>query len=728
LDLPLPGELRPLYDAMDNDTRNSGKAATICDLARRSADRRPCMILVEDVHWASSTVLTCLARLAKTAGQCRALLVMTSRIEGDPIDQAWRSTARGAPLVTIDLGPLRHAEALAFAATIVDATSAFAATCVKRAEGNPLFLEQLLRTAEPEGDTTLPGSIQSVVLARVDTLSPEDRQALHAASVLGQRFPLAALQALLENPDYDCAVLVNRQLIRPENGEYLFVHALIRDAVYGSLLKPRQREMHLRAAAWFTHRDAVLHAEHLDRAGDAAASAAYLAAARAEADLYHMEGARRLIERGLALAGKGTDRFALACAYGDVLRDLGAITESIAAFEKALRGATDEAERCQARIGLARGMRIADRIDEALATLDAAEAEATDRQRDLHLAWTHHLRGNFYFPLGRVDGCAAEHALALHHARRAKSDELETRALGGLGDAAYAQGRMASAYRNFSGCVELCRAHGYGRIEVANLSMVGHCLFYLNRFKESLESSGEAMTLARRVGHQRAEIIAANAVRMLSFMLDADAADANARRILELARQIGARRFESEAMVARAAILALEGRKSDALDLTLHGLEVARETGIQFIGPDLLGQLAILTEDDALRRRSLAEGEELLRVGSVGHNHLRFNRHAIEASLNAREWDEADRYAQVLEDYTRPEPLPWADFWIAWGRALAAHGRDSKSTAAIHNIERVLEQAQLFGMRPAIPALRRALCSDADAWRAGVAHRKPSKS
>src|SRR5262245_17801740 len=118
------------------------------------------------------------------------------------------------------------------------------------------------------------------------------------------------------------------------------------------------------------------------------------------------------------------------------------------------------------------------------------------------------------------------------------------------------------------------------------------------------------------------------------------------------------------------------------------GRHAARETGIQFIGPDLLGQLAVLTEDDALRRRSLKEGEELLRGGSVGHNHLRFYRHAIEASLNARWWDEAEHYAQALEDYTRPEPLPWADFWIAWGRALIMHGRKPCSAAQIGNLKR----------------------------------------
>jgi class 3 adenylate cyclase/tetratricopeptide (TPR) repeat protein len=715
LDLPLPAALRPLYDAMDNDTRNRGKAATVCDLLRRSTERRPCLIIIEDVHWASPIVLAYLARLAETVAQCRALLGMTSRTEGDPIDQAWRGAAHGAPLMTIDLGPLRHAEAVAFMAATADATSAFAMTCIERAEGNPLFLDQLLRTTEEAADKALPGSIQSIVLARMDLLRPDDRQALQAASVLGQRFPLGALQAVIAHPGYSCTRLISQLLVRPEGGDYLFAHALIRDAVYGSLLKAQQREMHRRAALWFADRDVVLHAEHLDRAGDAAAPAAYLAAARAEAALYHMERARRLIERGRALAGNGKDRLALACAHGDVLRDLGATAESIAAFEEALGSATDDLERCQAQVGLARGMRIADRIDEALAMLDAAEATATDQQRDLDLAWIHHLRGNFYFPLGRVEGCAAEHARALDHAKRARSDELETRALGGLGDAAYAQGRMASAYRHFGGCVELCRAHGYGRIEVANLSMVGHCLFYLNQFEDALDRSREAMALARRVGHQRAEIIAANAIRMLSFMLDADAAKANVERILELARQIGARRFEAEGMVAHAAILALAGRRSEALELTRRGVDAARQTGIQFLGPDLLGQLAILTDDDALRRRSLAEGEELLRAGSVGHNHLRFHRHAIEASLNAGAWDGADRYAQSLEDYTRPEPLPWANFWIAWGRALATHGRDPTKAAVIDNVKRVLEEAQRIGMQPAIPALQRALDADTDA-------------
>src|SRR5262249_50791944 len=279
-----------------------------------------------------------------------------------------------------------------------------------------------------------------------------------------------------------------------------------------------------------------------------------------------------------------------------------ATTKSIAAFEGALQAATNDARRCQAQIGLARGLRVADRSSEGLAVLDSAQSLAADRHSDLDLAWLHHLRGNFYFPLGRVEGCGAEHARALDHARRATSDELETRALGGLGDAAYAQGRMASAYRHFSECVDKCRAYGMGRIEVANLSMVGHCLVYLNRFEEALQSMREAMALARRVGHARAEVIACTTSRMLAFLLTADEAVAIADRILYLTRQIGAKRFMAEGLARHASFLMLQGRnrRSQALDLVHCALEASREAGLEFVGPDLLGQLAVLTDDDSL--------------------------------------------------------------------------------------------------------------------------------
>ena len=72
-----------------------------------------------------------------------------------------------------------------------------------------MFLEQLLRHAEQSAAAGVPGSVQSLVQARMDQLAPADKQALQAASVFGQRFALDALRQLIDDPDYACAGLVS---------------------------------------------------------------------------------------------------------------------------------------------------------------------------------------------------------------------------------------------------------------------------------------------------------------------------------------------------------------------------------------------------------------------------------------------------------------------------------------------------------------------------------------
>ena len=116
--------------------------------------------------------------------------------------------------------------------------------------------------------TSLPGSIQALVHTRMDRLAAEDKAALQAASVLGQRFAIDALRHLLDRAGYDPRLLVENFLIRADSGEFMFCHALIRDGAYASLLHKRRRALHARAAEWFASRDGVLAAEHFDRADD----------------------------------------------------------------------------------------------------------------------------------------------------------------------------------------------------------------------------------------------------------------------------------------------------------------------------------------------------------------------------------------------------------------------------------------------------------------------------
>ena len=710
LDLPQPAALRVLYDAMDNATRNRGNQATASNLVRLTARRRPLLLVVEDVHWADRSTLDNLATLTRTVAECRALLVMTSRIEGDPLDHAWRSQAAGSPLMTIDLGPLRPQEASALAGAYLDASADFAKRCIERAAGNPLFLEQLLRHVESTSATAVPGSVQSLVQARLDQLEPADKQALQTASIFGQRFALDALRQLIDDPSYACAGPVQHFLVRPVGHDFLFAHALIRDAVYDSLLRPRRRELHRRAAEWFAGRELALHAEHLERAEDLRAPQAYLEAARGQASDYRYERARGLAERGLALAANPGDRFALTRLQGDVLHDLGAMAEALAAYERALEAAADDRERAQAWLGLAAVKRITDDLDGAFADLDRAQAVAERQQLTEQRSRIHFLRGNLHFPRGNIEGCLAEHQKSLELARETDLPELEAQAFGGLGDADYARGRMQSAHRHLKRCVELAGLHGFGRLKVANRSQMAHAALYFRPMRRVLDEGLDAATAAAEVGHLRAEINARVAnVFALFTMVDLARLRAEAGLVVDLVQRLGARRFLQSSLpyVGKAALL--DGDRSEAVRILREVLEIGHQTGITFGGPSILGALALALNDSSGRRQMLAQAEAIICKGCVAHNQLRFYPDGIDVALDLGEWGEAERYAAALEDYTRPEPLPWSDLFVARGRALAAVGRGRTDEGTKRELERLMAEAHRLDYRIALPAIERAL-------------------
>ncbi|HET6521639.1 MAG TPA: tetratricopeptide repeat protein, partial [Geminicoccaceae bacterium] len=482
----------------------------------------------------------------------------------------------------------------------------------------------------------------------------------------------------------------------------------------GSLLNAGRRELHRRAAAWYAGRDPVLHAEHLERADDPAAPRASLAAARSLAAAYDNERALPLVRRGIALARERADAHALTCFEGEILHHLGAVPESIAAYGRALEVADGDAGRCRALSGLAAGMWIIDRYDEAFAALDEAERIATAHGLTGELARVHFMRGTLCFPLGRLDTCREQHALALRFAERAGSPELEAQALGGLGDAEYARGRMITAHGHFRRCVELCRTHGFGRIEVANLPMAAIARVYGNDPRGALHDALAAVAAAARVGHHRAEIIAHHGVYISSMMMrDGDSGREHAEAALALSRRLGARRFEAESLLFLGEIEHAAGRRAEALRYLREALAVSRDAGMDYMGPCMLGALARATDDPEERRAALAEGEALLAAGSLSHNHLWFRRDAIEACLAVGDWDGAERHAAALEAHTLAEPLPWAELLIARGRALAAFGRGRRDGATLAELSRLRDEAARAELRIALPALDAALAAAA---------------
>jgi DNA-binding SARP family transcriptional activator len=678
LDTPQPDALRMAFDAMDNAARTRGVRELLSRLIQKGGSRRPLLIVIEDIHWADSLTLSYLAGIAAASKSFPVLLAMTTRIENDPINAAWRAVAHGCPLTTIDLGPLPDAEAKALATHYGHGNDEFARSCVNRAEGNPLFLDQLLRAGEAKGG--LPDSLQSIVLARLDRLERADKRAVQAASVLGQRFALDVLRHLIDDPAYQCGVLVEEVIVRPEGEDYLFVHALIQEAVHASMLKSRRQDLHRRAASWYAGKDEELEAEHLEAAGDPGAVGAYLRAAERQSHLYRHERALRLAERGLRLAAADVVRFDFTYLMAQMLRELGRTVEAVTAFHKALDLDSDARRKCRALLGLASVLRIQDCYDEALAALVEAEAAASSLDDAEALAEIHHMRGNIHFPMGNIAACLAAHETALRYARITRAPEAEARALSGLGDAYYQRGRMLTAHDYFSGSVALAREHGLTRIEISNLPMLCVIDIYRLDFEAALLHAQTTLDLAARIGDYRTEIVT-RVARSALYLIQADweAAKRDASQAVALSQQVGARRFEAEASANLAAAIGSLGERAEAERLLDETWTLSLASGVNYSGPTVLGFLAGWTTDANKRRWALTEGEALLDQGCVGHAYLDFYKGAISASLAARDWDGAERYAEALANYTRDEPFPWTDFLIGFGRAMARVGRGDRS-------------------------------------------------
>jgi len=681
---------------MDNAERAKGLEQTLLQLVGRASARRPLVLVVEDVQWADAETLAQVEALAGAAIDNQVIVVTTARSEG--LSEPARQIGTGeVPRLTLDLAPLYRQEALALAGKFLSPTDTFAISCVERAGGNPLFLEQLLRGGD-RGPDRLPDSIHSIVLARLDMLPYRDRRALCIASVLGQLFAPETLSYLLEDPRQDCKDLIQRGFLKPAGSDLLFAHALMRDGAYLSLPRAERHALHRRAAQWFAERDPILRAEHLERAEDGAAPQAFLDAAERENRAYRYDRALELAERGLQLAGESETLAALRCLRGDILLSLGRTGEAGAAYDEAMVAANDEGSHCRALLGVVAVKRIADDVDGALADVRAVEIIAERSGLGEEAARAHFLHGNLLFPRGDIDGCLEQHQRSLDLARGIGLTEVEAASLGGIGDAEYMRGRMVSAHQQYRSCVEISERNGFGRIAIANRSMVVATSLYIGDIDALLGEAQAAIEASKKIVHQRAELIAhMNAYLAWSSLMEFDRALASAEASLRLAREIQAPRFEAEALAFCGDVHRLAGRNNQAIVDLEEALRISRRTGMAYLGPWYLGLLAVATEDPQVRAAALDEGEAILTSNGVSHNHLQFRRYAIDACLAGEDWAGAGRHADRLEEFTAAEPLPWASFFAARGRALAMYGTGDRSSSLRAKLQGLSEQGRGFG-------------------------------
>ena len=227
------------------------------------ARTRPVVVLLDDVHRAEQDLLDLVEYLHAFAG-AGLLLVVAARREQPGRWPGWSVRAAGTVL---DLEPLTEAEAAELAAGLLghDRLPAGTARQVAAwAEGNPLFVEQLLRDlANREdlgrsGSWPVPPAVEALVAVALDRLTADERTVLELASVVGRVFDWASVAALAPAPLAPrvggvLLALARRNLLRVagrEHGEdaFSFRHRLLRDAAYQAIPKRERAILHVRAA------------------------------------------------------------------------------------------------------------------------------------------------------------------------------------------------------------------------------------------------------------------------------------------------------------------------------------------------------------------------------------------------------------------------------------------------------------------------------------------------
>jgi class 3 adenylate cyclase/tetratricopeptide (TPR) repeat protein len=713
LDLPQPPELHGLYDAMNNAARNKGRQEILAGLVSAQSGQMPILLLIEDMHWASSLIKDHVARLASIVKGCRSLLVLTTRPTEGTHDDTWLAAIPPAPFSIIDLGPLAEAEVTTLSEAYDNLTPKIKKACIERSGGNPLFLEQLLRNVADLGVKELPGTLQGIVQARLDALSPQDRKAIEAASVLGQRFDLDPLKVLISDQNYQPTGLISAALLRPSGEGYLIAHALIRDGVYATLLSLQKKALHMSAASWFADKDLSLHAEHLSRAGDVAAARAFLSAASEQQSLLRFDAAIRLLKSGLEQELNAKDRFDIQYQYADSLADIGDFEGALAAFRDALVASYDDTTNCLASIRVAEFLsdRQGKTVEESLALLENSEVVADRDQNVENLFRIHEIRRSIYHANGDGKSATAASERMLQIADQLDDPLLQSQAYLGMTAVFYSLGKFVSCEEMLRKTLNIAIPNNLKREELGAHFRLGISRLYNGSASDCLIECDRSLALAGRFGLPRVLCLAHEyKARALIQLGDYQSAETEAQRSLEISHSL---KLEVRSILANIHLSSLQrtlGKQKEARRHAESAVERGRASAPRYALPWSLIALSDCLEDVNAAQVCREEALEILRTTScTSHNYFHVYARLIDCALDHGDWDEAEEFAKLLADYTKNEPLIWTNFVIDRGRVLASIGRGEQGQEIENDLQRLFETGSNAGLMPFLPRLETAL-------------------
>jgi DNA-binding NtrC family response regulator/tetratricopeptide (TPR) repeat protein len=488
-------------------------------LGLKGSRRRPLVLAIENVHWIDKTSDEYLAALVESLAGAPILLVFTYRPGYRP---AWIEKSYATQIA---LQPLTVADGASIVRSMletVEPPAALTSVIVAKAEGNPLFLEELaLAVGEQDGGAgalRIPDTLQEVLSSRIQRLSDDCRRVLQTAAVLGREFSLGLLAELWQEPGGLEPHLVDLRRLEfvyeksgAEEPAYVFRHALTQDVAYQSLAPARRRALHAAAAR-------ALEAQYADRLEEAYDRVAHHYA--------RAEDAHRAIHYLTRSAEKAARSYAH--------------TEAVAALQEALtfveRLAPGDRDRARVELALrqAHSQYFLGRFPDTLALLTGLH-DTVEGLRDPMLA------GAYYFWLAHTQSHLGRHDAAVGAAERSIAEATRAGDAPTLGKAHYVLARSGF----WSGRLHQSVAEGRQAVAILEGTAerwwlglahwgVAFGLGFLGDFRPALEAAARADALGHAIGDPRLETYAAWTTGWLQAALgDLEAALAACRRSLE---------------------------------------------------------------------------------------------------------------------------------------------------------------------------------------------------
>jgi tetratricopeptide (TPR) repeat protein len=594
------------------------------------------MILVlDDLHWADPPALLLLRHIVAAAGDAPLLIVGTYRHtevhEADPLSAALAELRRARSLTSLSLVGLPAdgvAELVRGHGSKLDPREMQA--LAERTEGNPFFIEEVVRQLDGALEQTLPESVQDLLLRRLRALDETVRDILAAAAVLGRDFELAALERVTSRGEDEVldamdAALAEHVVVESGGppGSYAFAHPLIRETIYEQLSGARRARTHARAgAALATLYEGRLddHASelalHFRRAGDDASSFEYeLRAARVAARMHASDTA-------------------------------------ITHFNGALESA--------GRLGL------------------HAQDDRRVREVLLERGWRHHQSGDF-------EAGAADFARAVEASRAAADRPLEAQALGEQG---FSEKNfdMDRALPHLRAAIAIAEELGDSALQARILSRLSLLLSNQLDLAGALQAGERALSLAREGAGERERLLAIDALKLAALQLGELERLAHLTAELEEVERRSGELWYLQWTLLEGSFAPIGGARWDAAERRLEeALAVSSRLGDQLAAPLMHDARCWLERSRGRYERSLAAGRRATGLAvpgsagawtawtraTLGWCLLELRAHADAVSL----LDHAVGQAEMLADRLRLLGH------LAWAHALAGDLADAERTA-----------------------------------------------